>query len=68
MYTPRDRENIEKGVKDCVDYLMDMVADGDWCAFHTFINQVNGAKARRGLPHREPVAVLDTSDLRPQDI
>jgi len=68
MYTPREKELVDAGINDCVEYIADMVADGDWFAFHTFINQVNGEKSRRGLPHKEPVALIDTSNLTPQDI
>ena len=67
MYTPREKELVDAGINDCVEYIADMVADGDLKEYYGFINEVNGRKSRRGLPHREPVALVDMSGLTPQD-
>jgi hypothetical protein len=62
-----DKSYAQDLAAKCGDVIFDMLAKRDYQALHEFGNQVNGLAAERGLPHREPVALLNVDELKPED-
>jgi len=50
-------------VKRFSDVLGDIVNEEDYAALFEFGNDLNARAARRGLPHDEPIAIMDVDAL-----